>query len=261
MEAWIDAVGSEMSQAVRPTEDGRLSAVGAVTMEDVSGVDSLLDGTSKMLKAMSGLQEGQPGDIEATITQNAAEHNGVALHEIAMQIELPEAQPGMPPVVVAMQQAVFELMGGTDSTSYAAFLDDTYVYSQGADTLEAIKAIIDGDTSLADSEDLATARQKAGEDAVLFGFVAVDDLSNALIEFAQAQMAEMGQPVPAEVQNIRLDPADPLTFSSGVIGGDTVTARVEFPTSIAVSIMKAITELQQAQGGAGARPGTGPALP
>jgi nucleoside permease NupC len=91
----------------------------------------------------------------------------------------------------------------------------------------------------------------------MIGFVSVSEGVNFILDYVARQM---GPNAPAPLQNIRMQPADPLTFSSGITDDGVVTGKLVLPASIGKAGFMAFMQLQQAMQGGG-RPGGGPMLP
>lgn len=254
MDKWVAAVGNQVAQAFVANDMGTLTSVGAVALKDEAAMQDILANMEEMVKAFLPMQNMANGPkVDVKVAMGAAEHAGVKLHEITTTFEMP-AETNIPPQVMMMQQTMMELLLGKDGKSYVGVKDKAYVYAQGDGSLDAVKASLDGTGSIAGSPNLDLTLKTAPKGASLLGFISVTDAINFGLDAAQRIAPQMTM----MLNDRRLQPADPITFGSGVTGEGNVTATMHVPVGVAKSVYSFWREMMQAmmppQGGMAPQP-------
>ncbi|KPK62337.1 MAG: hypothetical protein AMK73_06255 [Planctomycetes bacterium SM23_32] len=258
----VAQMGDEMAFAGGVGPEGHLFFVSAMRVKDPEQMKQFLASATEKFQVAGDFQQAFGVTTRMNYKPAALTHAGheIAEWDIDYEFGAPAGMQGpqmdaMRQQMAVMQQHMVTVFWGEDLKAYGTFLDDVYVYAQGAGALDRLKAVIDSAASPAAglpglSEVLGA---RTGAPAAV-GFLSLEKLVGFYMRAFTEAMTAMGGgfPMPPGLANMQIESGPPLAMAVWITGDGTLEKHFRLPVSALTNITGAFQ--QAMMGGMGQEP-------
>ena len=228
----LSLYGDETAFAVKSGGDGRLEYVQVVTVKDPTQFAVKQQEMMDLTRTFLQKQAAAGPLMDMSYNPSAAEYKGHVIGRVEMTMDFSAADTGQIPQVaqvMAMQKLMMDRLFGPTLVSHTAFLGNDFVTVGGGHSLDALKAIIDGQTaSIGESKafQAGLASMPAGYSGV--ARISLGGLANWYVPFLSVILAEMGGPAQPFLQSVRFGEG-PGIFITSHFSGRTAECNASIP--------------------------------
>lgn len=228
----VGTLGEEVGMACLVSADGSLHTVETVEVKDPETYRDLYPKMATMARVMADIQP-EGGKAKMNVQRDALSYGGKSIDKWNMTFDMPVPENIPQEQAQKMKQvqdmAMSMLMGGTESTMYATFFDKTMVVTLGQDSLDLLKAVIDGKQK-SQSESRTFTQQARAEKLVPnysgAGYLSLTGLLKGAL--LMVHNSDINLPVPVKPGDLQF-PASPGLAMAYNCSGRTGRLKIDVP--------------------------------
>jgi hypothetical protein len=252
MEDWEGQIGDEFAMSFGSAADDTLALVMAARIRDPASFPARMRHIEERMVELMEMEDTEGLRTSVDVEPDLIQYKGHAISQWRIAFDLTRAAeppdgPAAPDEMTGLAKGLLDAMFGADLRAHYALVDDVCIYALGADSLDTVKAAIDG--GVQPPAELQAVMDGIPGRPLAVGSMAFEGLMGSYVRTVGKVVAAMGEPFGENLTRVRFPEGPPVTMAAWINEDGSVCKQVRIPTSIPANVVAGFSMIMLAQPG------------